>query len=70
MTDAPDRDGVKEDGEGRVGDAGDAGHDGLGDVLALEGGGEVAAGKSVWKGEEILILIKSHTSFYFEDRNG
>lgn len=42
MTGAPDRDGVKQDGQTGVGDAGDTRHDGLGHVFALEGSWEVA----------------------------
>ena len=40
---APHRDRVGQDGEGRVRDGRHARHDGLRDVLALEGGREVAA---------------------------
>ena len=43
MASSPDRDGVKLDGQGRVGDGWYSRHDGLGHVFALEGRGEVAA---------------------------
>ena len=42
VTRPPHGDGVEQDGQARVGDGGDAGHDGLGDVLPLKGRREVA----------------------------
>lgn len=47
VADAPHGDGVEQDGQGGVRDAGDAGHDRLGHVLALEGGGEVAGSAGI-----------------------
>ena len=62
MANSPDGDGVKLDGEGRIGDGGDSGHDGLCYIFALKGGREVAAPGNFWnKKNEFLDILQQNS---------